>query len=195
MYLNFKYAAEKQLSPYDIITLQTIKQMRSENLEDVLASLLQDDRLCFYVEKGYVTQIKGSKNDTEIGRLRLSKAGMKLLDNIETAEVTEEVVVIFDWMAQFYKSDEEKFIGNMKRTKQGIANFSKETGIQKNCLAFLIQTFLNSDSMEYSYKMENLFFSSKNLYSRKFNLEECRLYDFYKKREEWFEKKFAHINN
>lgn len=191
MYINFKYALGKGLSPHDILTLQTIKQMKFENeLETILSGLLQDDRLDFFVEQDYVTQIKGSKGDSEIARLRLTKKGMKLLDNIECADVNEDSIIIFEWLKKIYSGEEDKFVGNGRRTKQGIAQFSAETGIAKNQLSFLIKTFLQSDSFEFSYKLENVFFSNKNLYSRKFDLEECRLYTFYLKKKEWFDKKF-----
>lgn len=190
MYFNFKYALSKSLSPYDILTLQTIKQMRFENLETILAGILEDSRLDFFVEQDYVTQIKGSKGDSEIARLRLTKKGMKLLDNIECVDVNEDSIIIFEWLKKIYSGEEDKFVGNGRRTKQGIAQFSAETGIVKNQLSFLIKTFLQSDSFEFSYKLENLFFSNKNLYSRKFDLEECRLYTFYLKKKDWFDRKF-----
>lgn len=196
MHINFKYANNRGLNPIDILTLQIIKQLRTDKeVVNELATVLQDERLGFYVDKKWVTQIKGKKSDDELSRLRLTKSGNKLMENIETAEVTEDTIKIFDWISTFYVGEEDKFVGNKKRTKQGLAQFAKETGISRNHLSYLIQNFLKSESFDYSYKLENLLFSSKNLYSRKFSLDECRLNDFYLKNKSFFDSKFDNINN
>ena len=197
MYINFNYLKKKELDTNDLMSLQIVKQLRTEaEREEDLAMILTDDFLDKMVERGCITQIKGKKSDSEIAKLRLTKSGNKLLEDIQTAEVEEQDILIFDWVAKFYKNEEDKMIGNMKRTKQGIAQFRKETGIEKNHLAFLFQSFLESEEqLKYSHKLENLLFSSKNLYSRKFNLDECRLYDFYLSREKYFNDKFKTIKN
>lgn len=191
MYINFKYAKNKGLSEVDILTLQIIKQLRTEpQVEENLVNVLTDDFLLKAEENGYITQIKGKKGDSELGRLRLTKKGAKLLDDIETSEVEEEDIILFEWLEGFYKS-EGKMIGNKKRTKTGIAQFRKHTGIEKNALAFLLKEFISDEeNMKFNNKLEAIFFSSKNLYSRKFNIEECRLYTYYDLRRKYFDNKF-----
>jgi len=196
MYINFKLAKEKGISPNEIMNLQVIKQMKLENeLDNVLASTLEDNILERFENESLITQIKGKATDSELSRIRLSKKGIKLLDDLETANVTEEDIKIYDWVSSFYRS-QDKTLGNQKRTKSGLAQFRVETSISRNHLAFLFQTFMNDDEqLEYSHKLENLIFSSKNLYSRKFSLDECRLHSYYLNKEEWFLHKFANIKN
>lgn len=194
MYINFNLAKTKGLNEVDIMTLQIIKQLRTEpQREENLVNILTDDFLIKMEDRGYIHQIKGKKSDSELSKIRLTKKGTKLLDDIETAEVNEEDIVLFEWLESFYKA-EEKQIGNKKRTKTGIAQFRSHTGIEKNCLAFLLKEFISDEeNMKFNNKLENIFFSSKNLFSRKFLIDECRLYAYYDKRRDFFDKQFKKL--
>src|SRR5690606_13854697 len=109
-------------------------QLREEKeLEAVLAGLLQDDRLDFFVEQGYVTQIKGGKNDSEISKLRLTKKGNTLLSDCQIPEILEEDLTVFEWLKNMYLSS-DKEVGNAKKTKFLIALFRVHSGISKNKL-------------------------------------------------------------
>ena len=86
--------------------------------------------------------------------------------------------------------------GNKRKCKNFIAQFRVNSGICKNHLAFLCQTFINDEKeIEYSQKLEFLFFKGANLFATKFDIYQSRLFQYYEKRKEFFEDAFARINN
>jgi hypothetical protein len=125
--------------------------------------------------------------------LRLGKKGTAYLHSLEEAEVLDEDKKIFDWLAEIYKKN-DKQIGNGKRTQRHIASFREKTGIEKNKLAFLCDTFIKDDSeMEWSFKLEYVFFKPTNAFQTRFVLEDSRLFKYHTKRKEFFENKFKNI--
>src|SRR5690606_34667778 len=94
----------------------------------------------------------------------------------------------------YIKSGKE--IGNKRKTKQFIAQFSKESGITRNHLSFLIKSFVYDDSQfEWSKVLQYLFFKGDSVFAIKFDLHASRLYQFYLKNKEMFDKKFENIKN
>ena len=120
----------------------------------------------------------------------MSKKGREVLDAIETPEVTEDSLRIFEWIKQIYISA-GKDLGNQKKTKMFIAQFSAESGIQRNALAFLIQSFINDESQfEWSKVLQYLFFKGESVFNIKFDLHSSRLYQYYLKNQNYFDNKF-----
>lgn len=194
MYLNFNLILEKGFEPNQMVLLQAIKQNSTEDLSNLIPMLIQSDRdLEKLKEGGYIKLIKGKKGQSEFERLRIDSKGTKLLEDIQTAETEDQDIQLRDWLVKFYKS-EDKLIGNKKRIASGIAHFRKYTNIEKNSLAFLLKTFIfDSENMEYNNKLEKVFYSSNNVFSRRFNIDECRLYTYYEKRKDWFNMKFLKL--
>ena len=127
--------------------------------------------------------------------LQKHNAEKKILENITTAEVTQDDIQLFDWLEGIYKSM-DKEAGNKRKCKNFIAQFRVNSGICKNHLAFLCQSFINDDKeVEFSRKLEFLFFKGANLFSTKFDIFQSRLYQYYEKRKDYFDNKFSTIKN
>ncbi len=196
MYINFELLYKKGLDEFDVVPLLIINQQRGEkNLHKNLSSSVNKQRLLKYKEMDLITKIKGRNADPPLSKVRLTKKGKKLLNDIQCAYVKNEDIILFDWLEKIYKKL-EKTIGNKKRTKEGIAQFRSETGINGNKLAILLRAFVtDKENMAYNNKLENVFFSSKNYYQVKFSLDNCRLYEYYEVHKEEFEKAFEKIDN
>jgi hypothetical protein len=191
MYINFEIAKKRGLSPTDVVNLQLISQNKTESLEDVITDNIPLSVLNWYQELEYVTLVK-AKNKSEAiqKRIRLSPKGNDLLEDLQVPQINDDDLRIFEWVKSIYIK-EGKEIGNEKRTKMYIAQFSKESGITQNSLAFLIKTFL-SDEKEFTYsqKMQYLFFKGESLFSTRFDISSSRLFQYYQKNKNLFDTKF-----
>lgn len=193
MYINFRYLKENGMNAEEVLYLQIVKQLPSENY-----ALEELERLSKKYSEGYfkeelIEYNKGKAKDPKIIKTRLSKKGKELLKTISSPFVEEEDVRLFEWIKeQYIKMDKQ--IGNQSRIKKGISEFRVQTNIEKNKLALLLRTFLmDRENMKYNNKLENVFFSNSNVFSVRFNLEECRLYDYYLRRKEAFDARFKEI--
>ena len=191
MYLNMKYLEGNNLSFEDVFVLQLAKQQRSEDCTDYLEGSKKSVKS---LEKlGYLTRIKGKKADPEMSKIRISKEGATVLDNLEIVEVTEDDLTLFDRMKGIYLN-KEKVLGNQKKTKMFIALFRVHSGINKNNLAFLMNTFVIDDrNMKFNNCLEYALFKPQNAYATKFDLEESRLYQYYLTHKDHFDKQFKSI--
>jgi hypothetical protein len=193
MYINFKMLESKGLSYSDLVLLQASKQNRVEALSAVIEKFSDLD-IEPLKERGYLTHIAGKKKDSEASKLRLTKKGVTLLEILETPEVTEEDLMLYDWMADVYVNL-GKEIGNKKKTKMYVALFRAHSGIEKNCLATLLDLFVkDEDNMEYNHKLEYAFFKPATVYQVKFELEQSRLYQYYLSYKSFFDNKFEELN-
>lgn len=181
-------------SVHNIVYLLILKQATKK---DVSQYLLQTgctvEHLNDLKEQGYVKFIKGKKGQTEWQKARLDKKGTKFLNSLDEPEVEDQDIKIFNWLSEIYKK-REKEIGNGKKTKRLIASFREKSGIEKNYLAFLCQTFIRDENeQEYSHVLEYIFWKPKNIFQTKFVLEDSRLYKYYLKNKDMFDKKFVEI--
>lgn len=182
MYINFDYLKQKGLTVSDVCTLQIIKQLKIEpERENDLATVLSDDFMEKMSESGYITSIKGKKGDSELAKLRLTSKGSKLLDSIETPVITEGDEKMFEYLCQFYLSheDEERTIGNKKKTKMYCALFRKHLNLSLHQFYWLCWLFVQRE--KFTKRLEYIFFNSnKNRYGKFLNhLEDSLLYQFY----------------
>jgi hypothetical protein len=193
MHINVKNLLSLS-NPLMLPFLLLLKQVPKKDLTEELARLIIDDpSLDNLIEEGYVKVIKSKKDADMISLLRLDKKGTAYLHSLEEAEVLDEDKKIFDWLSEIYKKN-DKQIGNGKRTQRHIASFREKTDIEKNKLAFLCDTFIKDDSeMEWSFKLEYVFFKPTNAFQTRFVLEDSRLYKYYMKRKEFFDNKFKSI--
>jgi len=194
MYINFKMLESKGLSYTDLVLLQAAKQNRTEELSSVIEKFSDMD-IEPLIKEGYLTRVKkGKKKDSEASKLRLTKKGTTILEVFETPEVTEEDLLLYEWMADVYVNL-KKEIGNKKKTKMYIALFRVHSGIEKNCLATLLDMFVkDEDNMEYNHKLEYAFFKPATVYQVKFELEQSRLYQYYLNYKSFFDNKFEELN-
>lgn len=189
MYINTNIVKHYNLNLQQVALLQILHQAKNEDVSEWLESYNGDLDVLHY--KGFLSEVKAkSKQESVYKRLRLSKKGREVLDAIETPEVTEDSLRIFEWIKQIYISA-GKDLGNQKKTKMFIAQFSAESGIQRNALAFLIQSFINDESQfEWSKVLQYLFFKGESVFNIKFDLHSSRLYQYYLKNQNYFDNKF-----
>ena len=189
MYINTSIVKHYNLNLQQVALLQILHQAKNEDVSEWLESYNGD--LDVLNEKSFLSEVKAkNKQESTYKRLRLSKKGREVLDAIETPEVTEDSLRIFEWIKQIYISA-GKDLGNQKKTKMFIAQFSAESGIQRNALAFLIQSFINDESQfEWSKVLQYLFFKGESVFNIKFDLHSSRLYQYYLKNQNYFDNKF-----
>lgn len=189
MYINTNIVKHYNLNLQQVALMQILHQAKNEDVSEWLESYNGDLDVLHY--KGFLSEVKAkSKQESVYKRLRLSKKGREVLDAIETPEVTEDSLRIFEWIKQIYISA-GKDLGNQKKTKMFIAQFSAESGIQRNALAFLIQSFINDESQfEWSKVLQYLFFKGESVFNIKFDLNSSRLYQYYLKNQNYFDNKF-----
>ena len=196
MYLNIELIKSKHYTIPEVFCMQILKQNKYEDREEEIALYFTDEIFEKFEEKGILDRVKKKKkSDSDFSILRLSKKGSKLLDDFYTAEVDEDTLKIYDWIESIYiRSGKE--IGNKKKTKQFIAQFSKESGITRNHLSDLIKSFVYDDSQfEWSKVLQYLFFKGDSVFSIKFDLHASRLYQYYLKNKQSFDKEFENIKN
>lgn len=192
MYVNIENLMK--INPMMLPLLLVLKQAGKKDVSESVAQLIFDDEeLEKLVNTDYIKYIKGGKNDNELQRMRLSKKGTEYLNNLDEPEVLEEDIKIFNWLSDIYvKMGKE--IGNGKKTQRHIASFREKSGIEKNQLALLCNTFINDESQtEWSFKLEFLLWKPTNLFQTKFNLDDSRLYKYYLKRKEFFDREFKKL--
>ena len=196
-YINYEIMCAKNLDLFELGLLQLIKQNKTEHLAEVLECYLQDDHEVFkrFEAAGLIEYVKGKPGDSEFQRMRATKKAVEILEDIETAGIIEEDLQLYSWLENVYKNL-GKEVGNKKKCKNFIAQFRAQSGIVRNSLAFLCQTFISDEEqISFSQKLEFLFFRGANLFAVKFDLYQSRLYQYYEKNKEFFDKEFERIEN
>lgn len=195
MYLNFKLLYSKGLTHKDFVLLVALNQQRSERLSDYIVDICEqsEEPLLQLEDKGLVTFVKGKAKDTIFDKARLSDKGKEIFDQIQIAELNEDDNRVWDWLVIKYK-EQSKEIGNVKKGKQYLAQFRVESGINRNKLATLCSDFINNpESMDYSHRLDYLFYRAPNVFATKFSLDDSKLYQFYLKNKEYYDKKFSEL--
>jgi hypothetical protein len=195
MHVNFKLLNGRGISPNEFMFLLAAKTNKTEDNSGIIEYYFKDI-LSKFKETNLITFVKAkNKSENEYNTVRLSSVGNDWIDDITTAGITEDDIKLFTWLENVYKSM-DKEAGNKRKCKNFIAQFRANSGICKNHLAFLCQTFINDDKeIEYSQKLEFLFFKGANLFETKFDIYQSRLFQYYEKRKEFFEDAFTRINN
>lgn len=186
MYINIDILNKKGLSLHEISLLQIIKQNKTTDCSEFIEKNLNEDIKSKFDSLALVDY-------TKKGKINTTKKANEWLEDISTPEVTEDSLRIFEWIKSIYLT-QGKSLGNQKKTKTFIAQFSAESGIEKNCLAFLIQKFVNDEKeMEYSKVLQYLFFKGDSVFSTRFDIHSSRLYQYYLKYEDYFKKEFERL--
>jgi hypothetical protein len=187
MYINTKILKQHNLNLQQVSLLQILHQNKTEDMSELLESYNGD--LDVLNEKGLLSEVKAkSKQESVYKRLRLSKKGSELLEDLSTPEVLEEDKKVFEWLKNYYlKADKE--IGNGAKTLRHIRDFRTKSGIQKNNLITLVLEFLKENE-ERSKKLEYIWYYPKTAFATRFDLEESWLWNFYQKNKERLDAKF-----
>lgn len=195
MYVNFKLLNSRGLTPNEFMFLLAAKTNKTEDSSSVIEYYFKDVLSKFKGTNLVVFVKPKNKAENDYNTVRLSSVGLELIEDITTSEITEDDIKLFNWLEGVYKSM-DKEAGNKRKCKNFIAQFRVNSGICKNHLAFLCQTFINDEKeIEFSQKLEFLFFKGANLFSVKFDIYQSRLFQYYEKRKDFFESQFKNINN
>ena len=182
MYINFKLAEERGITPSQVLLLQAIKQNKSEDMSELIERICGLD-LPLFKDFGLVTFIKAkTKKDTEYKLIRLSDKGSKLLEDILTPEVTSGDIDMWNYLVKMYMAADEdgsRSIGNEKNGKMYCAQFRQIVGLTLHEMYWLCDLFIANH--KYTKVLENIFFVKReNLYGKfKDNIESSKLYQFY----------------
>ena len=195
MYINFSLLNSRQLTPNEFMFLLAAKTNKTEDnsatieyhFKDVLEKFKNTNLITFTKPK--------NKSENDYNTVRLSSVGNEWVDDLTTAGIIEDDIKLFNWLESVYKSM-DKEAGNKRKCKNFIAQFRANSGICRNHLAFLCQTFINDEKeIEFSQKLEFLFFKGANLFSTKFDIYQSRLFQYYEKKKDYFDQEFLKIKN
>ena len=194
MYINFKLLTSKKLDLDDYLLLHACRQNKTEDLADIIEKNWGEGKIWYLEQQELVEHVKPkNKKQTKCHTVRISKKGQSLLDDLDTPEITEDDIKVFTWLEKVYK-ESNRVVGNRKKTKLYIALFRVNSQIDKNRLAKLALEFINDESeMEYSMKLEYLFFKPSNVFQSRFDIEQSRLYQYYLKNQEHFDELFEQV--
>jgi len=198
-YINFEILQDKSVTLPEYLILQCCKQMKTEDVSTHLANIdcennSVEDTLLILEDKGFVQFIKGKSKDNFFQKARLSAKGTELMDLIETPFIIPEDVVVWDWLSRHYEK-EGKEVGNTKKGKIWLASFRANSGIAKNHLVTLCLAFTKDEAqMEYSKRLDYVFFKPDNVFTTRFELDSSKLWRYYLKRKEHFDKVFEDMD-
>lgn len=202
--MNLDVFFKSKITAGDFILLSVIQQNSNGSQRERLLELDSD-----YSSISEYVKFVNRKNKTQTLHdiVRLDKKGNKLLVDLFTYSPSEDTEKIISWIETTYKSM-GKFIKNRKEACRRCEFFSKSTGIEKNKLAFLLQTFMqnvyNPDihgdnfreakkqnpNLILSNQVENIFWQKENIFSKHYSLDNSPLYTFYLDNEEFFNTHF-----
>ena len=199
--MNLDVFFKSKITAEEFILLSVIQQNSNGSQRERLLELDSD----YSSVSEYVKFVKAKNKTQSIHELiRLDKKGSKLLVDLFTYSPSEDTEKIISWIETTYKSM-GKFIKNRKEACRRCEFFSKSTGIEKNKLAFLLQTFMqnvyNPDihgdnfieakkqnpNLILSNQVENIFWQKENVFSKHYSLDNSPLYTFYLDNEEFFD--------
>lgn len=191
MYINFPLLRTYGLIPEDVVSLQAIFQNKTEDNEKLLEAICNLEK---FEKFDLVKYVSGTKKDSKFKLMRLSDKGSKILEEIQIPQINQDDLDVADWIKSIYtKSSKE--IGNFKNLKLHIALFRSHSGIERNCLAKLIQVFINDEeNFKYSQRADYLIWKPENLFQTKFSLDSSKLYQYYLKRKEFFDAAFLKLS-
>lgn len=196
MYINFGMLDARGLTAQNLILLQMCKQNKFEDLSGFIEKRFDELDFLLLEERELIEYIKPKKkDDTKYQLARISKKGNELLSDLETPEITEEDLTVWNWLSESYKKA-GKQVGNSKKGKLWLAQFRVESGITRNHLVKLCSEFLYDEKcQEYSFRLDYVFFRPANVFTTRFDINESKLWQYYLSREEYFINLFAATKN
>lgn len=189
MFINFKTFLSCGLASHELLILQAIYQRDYWFLEDKMGYVLNLE------DRGFISRVKPTKkSQPEWEIIRLSDKGVDLVKEIDVPEVVENDKIFLDWISDYYLK-KGKEIGSKNKCLKYIACLRAYSNLSHRHLAELLKTFLlDEENMKYNYKLEYALFKPENAYSKKFNLDDSRIYQYYLKFEDYFSKRFEDID-
>ena len=124
---------------------------------------------------------------TEAQKIRLNEKGKTFLKSLEHAPISNTASNVWEILEAWYKKYEldEKII-NKTKTIFYINEFLNEKESEgkpydEKMMEAVIKTYLGSfedNELKYTKKTLNLFYDNKNAFAKKWNKEDCPIYDF-----------------
>lgn len=193
MYINTELIIEKGYIEDDCKVLQFIFQNRFKDESKAIIRNITDRQLDLFYEKELVKEIKSTKKQNQFQKMRLTSKGKKLLEDFQTWDTCDNDLIVFNWLKNLYKK-RGKEIGSEQKCKELIAWFRIESGIAENNLLHLCRTFVSDDDrMEYSNFLQYIFWKSENHFQTKPKLSESKLWLYYEKYREKFDREFEKL--
>ena len=199
MYINIEILQTRNLSLLDLSVLQIAKKAKLENVSSVLSFYPAEIKKL--KEKGYIEEIKGTKNQTELQKIRASKLGVETLDLISTPLITDGDIQMYNYLCDLYlNEDSTRVLGNRKAGLRYCSEYRQIMGFTLHEMYWLCVMFVNN--VTFTKVLEYVFFSKKeNPYGKfKDNLDSSKIHQFwcdneYEIREFWAEKIKTDENN
>ena len=195
MYINYDILKSRGLNLKDLGILQLIRQNK---IEDLSTHIEHETKDVNPIEKlsnlTYTELIKGVKGQSEFQRLRITKKGADLLDLINTPDVTDGDMTMYQYLCDLYlQEDSTRSLGNRKAGLRYCAQFRQIMAFSLHEMYWLCYYFVAN--VEYTKVLEYIFFSKKEHPYGKFkdHIESSKLFLFwedneYEIREYWAEK-------
>lgn len=176
MYINFKQL-KGIISPIGVLILQACKQQKSEN-NDWLLEMYKED-VSDLIVMNLIGEIKGSKKESGLSKLRTTKAGDQLLDKLQTYKASEQDFKMFEYISAKYldSEDTDRKVGSKTKVVEYISWFLKETQFNHYQLYYLIFHFI--DNQNYTKILEYVFFNDNQYRYQKPQLKNSPLYIWY----------------
>lgn len=181
MYLNVELLKNSEMGFEEVTIMKVISQNASEDNSEIIKELVSEEYLKELFERGLVTFIKPRrKNQDKYELVRASKKAKDILNLIRIPDIEEGDIKMFDYLCQKYLNheDEDRTIGNKKKTLQYCAIFRKYNNLTLHQMYYLCMHFL--DEYKYTKILERIFFdSNRNRYGRfENNVEDSPLYQY-----------------
>ena len=204
--MNLDVFFKSKITAEEFVLLSVIQQNSGGNQKEKLEEINDDYKSL--EKKGFVKFVKAKNKNQSVHELvRLDKKGNKLLVDLFTYSPDEDTKKLVDWVIETYKGI-GKFCKNKKEAYRRCQFFSESSGIKRNKLAVLIQTFMQNvynpevhgdnfyeakkenPYLVLSNQVENIFWNKPNLFAKHYNLDDSPLYNFYLDNEEFFNTHF-----
>lgn len=181
VYLNVEILKNSELGFGEVTIMKVISQNASEDNSEIIKEQVSEEYLKELFERGLVTFIKPKrKNQDKYELVRASKKAKDILNLIRIPDIEEGDIKMFDYLCQKYLNheDEDRTIGNKKKTLQYCAIFRKYNNLTLHQMYYLCMHFL--DEYKYTKILERIFFdSNRNRYGRfENNVEDSPLYQY-----------------
>lgn len=181
VYLNVEILKNSELGFGEVTIMKVISQNASEDNSEIIKEQVSEEYLKELFERGLVTFIKPKrKNQDKYELVRASKKAKDILNLIRIPDIEEGDIKMFDYLCQKYLNheDEDRTIGNKKKTLQYCAIFRKYNNLTLHQMYYLCMYFL--DEYKFTKILERIFFdSNRNRYGRfENNVEDSPLYQY-----------------
>lgn len=178
MFINFKNLKKEEISESDLVFLIAVGQ---GFVEYISAHIDTKEHLFEYIK-----YVKGRKDRDKSELIRLTDKGKSFLQSLSDPIIDEEDEIIFNYLKQVYLKKGKK-IGNGAKTQRYINLFKNTSFITRNRLVSLVTTFVNDEeNMSYNFTLEYALYKAPTAFETRFNLEESRIYKYYKQHEDKF---------